>query len=122
MKCQICKKEYYLKREFLELFSQNNSYICNSCYNKYKIELSYQEFMLENYNCIVVSMFKKRYKIDYRAFTLEYSQIARTLYKKKNYEVLLLDFVDLSYNLELLNMYANLLKSNIIILCYNYIN
>lgn len=122
MKCQICKKEYYLKRGFLELFSQDNSYICNSCYNKYKIELSYQEFMLENYNCIVVSMFKKRYKIDYRAFALEYSQIARTLYKKKNYEVLLLDFVDLSYNLELLNMYANLLKSNIIILCYNYIN
>ena len=43
-------------------------------------------------------------------------------YKEENYELIMLDFVDLSYNLELLNMYANLLKSNIIILCYNYIN
>ncbi len=120
MKCQICKKDYYIKRGFLDLFREENTYICNSCYNKYKIELSHQEFMLENYNCIVVSMFKKRYKIDYRAFFLEYSQIARSLYFKENYELIMLDFVDLSYNLELLNMYANLLQSNIIVLCYNY--
>ena len=122
MKCQICKNNFYIKRGFLDLFNEENVYICNSCYSKYKIELSHQEFMLENYNCIVVSMFKKRYKIDHRAFCLEYSQIANKLYLKKDYELLLLDFIDLSYNLELLNMYANLLESNIIVLCYSYID
>ena len=122
MKCQICKKDYYIKRGFLDLFKEENTYICNSCYTKYKIELSYREFMLENYNCIVVSMFKKRYKIDYRAFCLEYSQIAKSLLKRKDYELIMLDFVDLSYNLELLNMYANLLERNIIVLCYSFID
>ena len=121
MKCKICKKEFYIKRTFLSLMKEEKCYICDSCYNKYKIELSYQEFMLENYNCIVVSMFKQKHKIDYRAFYLEYNQLAKSLIKKENYELIMLDFIDLSYHLELLNTYANLLQNNIIVLCYNYV-
>lgn len=119
-KCAICKNNFYVKRGFLDLLRPENEYICNSCYNKYKIELNYQEFMLENYSCAVVSLFKRMYKINYKAFILEYSRIAQKLMEKSDYELILLDYVDLSYNLETLNMYANLLKKNIIILCYYY--
>ncbi len=119
MKCILCKKDFYERRTFINLFKEEKGYVCNRCYKKYPIELEYESFELENYNCLVVSMFKYNYKINYDAFIFEYQKIYKRLNELNDSTVLFFDYIDLNYNLELINLYANLLENNIIILTFN---
>ncbi len=119
MICGICKKEFYERRTLLNLFKVENSYICDLCYKRYLIELQTESFRLEKYNCLVVSMFKYEYKINYNCFIREYQKIYARLAKLNGSTVLFFDSLDLTYDIEVLNTYANLLKNNIIILTFN---
>lgn len=76
--------------------------------------------MLEKYSCLVVSMFKYNYKINYDYFIKEYQKIYERLDSMNDSVVLFYDYLDLSYNLEDLNIIANLLENNIIILTFNF--
>jgi len=118
MECLICKRQFIKRRTLLTLFSKEEGYICDRCYDKYKIELGYESFRLEKYNCLVVNMFKYDYKINYDYFIYEYQKIFLRLSKLNGSNVLFFDLVDLNNDLELLNLYANLLKNNIIILTF----
>ena len=64
-------------------------------------------------------MFKYNYKINYDAFIFEYQKIYKRLNELNDSTVLFFDYIDLNYNLELINLYANLLENNIIILTFN---
>ncbi len=119
MVCKICMRAFYEKKTFLTLFKKEEKYICDKCYKKYSIELEYESFELENYSCLVVSVFKYNYKINYDYFILEYQKIYQRLKSLNNGIVLFFDYLDLTYNLEILNSYANLLMNNIIILTFN---
>lgn len=119
MICRICKRVFYEKRKFLDLFKKEEGYICNMCYKKYPIHLKNEFFRLENHNCLVVSIFDYDYKINYNYFIEEYQKIFERLHNLNGSNVLFFDSLDLSYDLELLNIYANLLDNNIIILTFN---
>ena len=119
MVCMICKKQFYEKRTLLNLFKEEKGYICNKCYQKYPIELETESFELENYNCLVVSMFKYDYKINYNAFIMEYQKIYLRLFNLNDSSLLFFDNVDLHKDLEVLNLYANSLENNIIILTFH---
>lgn len=119
MICRICKRVFYEKRKLLDLFKEEKGYICNQCYKKYPINLKTESFELENHSCLVVSIFDYDYKINYNYFIDEYQKIFERLHNLNNSDVLFFDCLDLTYDLELLNIYANLLDNNIIILTFN---
>lgn len=119
MNCLICKRPFYKKRSFLDLFKEEKGYICDLCYKRYPIKITNEFFRLENYNCLVVSIFEYEYKINYNYFIEEYQKIYKRLANLNGSDVLFFDSVDLTNYLELLNIYANLLSNNIIILTFN---
>ena len=119
MKCRICNNFFYIKRKILTLFSSNEEYICNSCYKKYPIALSYEAIALDRYHCLVLSIFKHHYRIDYNLFFKEYSKIYHACLKRKGYKVLFLDYIDLNDDtFEVLDCITKLIESNILVLTF----
>lgn len=71
MKCEICKERFFIKRNILNLFKEEKEYICTNCYKKYPIELGYETIQLDLYKATVISLFKKKYKIEYNVYYKE---------------------------------------------------
>ena len=61
MTCKICGEAFYMKRGLFDLFDMKEVYICNKCYKKYPIDLSFLACQLDKYKCIIIPMCKKRY-------------------------------------------------------------
>ena len=120
MECKICKRIFYERKTLLNLFKKEEGIICPNCYKKYPIELSYESFPLENYNCLVVSIFKYNYKINYDYFIKKYQKIYERLDNMNSSELLFFDFIDITNQLSYLNEIANLMENNIIILTFNF--
>ena len=40
MNCLICKRPFYKKRSFLDLFKEEKGYICDLCYKRYPIKIN----------------------------------------------------------------------------------
>ncbi len=119
MICKICGNKFFIKRGFKELLKTNHEQnICNKCLDKYGISLSFQKIVLENYDVMIVSMFKRKEKIDYNLFYDEYSKIFISLMMKKGYHVILEDHLYLDdYKIEEIDGISKMLESNLIILC-----
>ena len=123
MTCKICGEAFYMKRGLFDLFNMKEVYICNKCYKKYPIDLSFSTCQLDKYNCIIIPMFKKRYYIDFNAFIHEYTKIFIANYKREGYELFFFNHVDLSNDdtLEVMDAISKLVRSDIIILCFSLI-
>ncbi len=120
MKCLICNQRFYIKRDFLNLFNTDILYICDRCYKKYPINLSYENILLEKYECHVVSMFKKRYFIDFNAYIIEYNKIFESLRKINKNPIIFLNHLRLDdTGLEELDAISKLFESDINILCFS---
>ena len=118
MKCRLCDQFFYVKRSILDLFNTNVEYVCNKCLKKYPIELSFNPVQLDNYYCIIISIFKHKSFIDYNVFFKEYSKLFISNMNREGFKTLFLEHIKLDDNLfEVLDMYSKLLKSNLIILC-----
>lgn len=119
MICYNCKKKFYVKRSFLSLFETKKYYICNTCRSSYPINLSYEEFPLENYSLSIVSIFKMIYKLNLNAYQKEISRIVEFLISKyKDYFFVYLDsFRENDVNIELLNFLADTQKKSILLIC-----
>jgi len=116
--CKICNNKFNIKRGFLDLFNTKTLYICDKCYNKYKINLKEETFMLEKYYCTVISMFDKDYRINYDAFYYEYSLLFKHLCNIKNHKLLFFNYIDIDNSLSFLNNIATLYSSDIIVLVF----
>lgn len=123
MVCRICGDIFYVKRGILDLFKSKEEYICNKCYKKYPIHLSYELCQLDKYSCVILPMFQKKYYIDYNAFIKEYSKIFIANMNRKGFKLLFFNHLDLSdiSSLEALDAITKLLSSNLIILCFSLI-
>jgi hypothetical protein len=120
MKCLICNQRFYIKRDFLNLFNTDILYVCDRCYKKYPIELAYEDILLEKYECHVISIFKKRYFIDFNAYVIEYNKIFESLRKINNFPIIFLNHLHLNdYDLEELDAITKLHESDINILCFS---
>ena len=123
MKCRFCNNDFYIRRELHELFSNKKLYICDSCYQRYPIDLDILEFPLNDYHCVILSMFKKNYYIDYDYFIDEYSKIFQSLMLRNGYMVLFFEIFTLNdFTVEMLDLYSKLLEKNIYIFCFNLRN
>ena len=60
MICRICGDIFYVRRGILDLFKSKEELICNKCYKKYPIHLSYEVCQLDKYNCVILPMFSKK--------------------------------------------------------------
>ena len=74
MVCGICGEFFYIRRSLLDLFKTKKEYICNRCYKKYPIHIGYEAIQLDLYNCIIISMFERKERIEYNAFFKEYGK------------------------------------------------
>ena len=78
MYCLICNNEFVEKRTLKDLFRTRKFYVCNCCLNKYPYNIERSVIPLNNHNLEIISLFEKERKINYDAFTYEFS----ALYKK----------------------------------------
>ena len=123
MKCVLCNEIFYFKRSLLELFKEKEEYICPKCYKKYPIHLKMTPIILDKFQCVILSMFDKKYYINYNAFVKEYSKVFTANYKRDGFEVLFFNHLRLDdYTLEILDTISKLMKSNIIIICFSATN
>ncbi|MBE6137738.1 MAG: hypothetical protein E7176_05025 [Erysipelotrichaceae bacterium] len=119
MECKICKRFFYIRRNFVDLFSRRIEYICDKCYNLYPIKLQLESIELEDYSCRILSIFDKQYFIEYNCYIKEYNQIAMRYINNDNYQFMFFDTIVIDdYNLELLNMASKLFQNNLFILCF----
>lgn len=121
MVCKICGDIFYIRRGILDLFNTKEELICNKCYKKYPIHLSYEVCQLDKYNCVILPMFQKRYNIDYNAFIHEYGKIFLANYKREGFQLFFFNHLDLTndFELEALDAISKLVNSNLIILCFS---
>ena len=123
MKCLICNNYFYLKKSLLDLFKTKKEYICDKCYKKYPIHLKYELIELDKYQASIISLFDKKYNINYNAFYNEYSKIVNNYLNKENYQVILLNYLKLDdRDLEALDCISKLFEKNLIVIVYAIIN
>jgi hypothetical protein len=119
MICKNCKKRFYIKRSLHELFSKRYEYLCDSCYKKFPIKLNISSIILDEYHCVILSIFDKNYYINYDYFINEYSKIYSSSMSKKGYVALFFDYIYLSdYTIELFDLYSKLFKKNLYIITF----
>lgn len=117
MYCRLCGKFFYIRRGFVELFSQKKEYLCDNCHNMLNLKLEIIE--LERYHCYILSMFKKGRNIDYNYYINEYNIIVSKYICRDKYQFLFFDYIYLTdFNLEVLNMISKLFKKNLFILTF----
>ena len=120
MKCVLCNELFYFKRSLLELFKEKEEYICPKCYKKYPIHLGIKSIILDEYECVIISMFDKKYYINYNAFIKEYTKVFIANLKRDGFEVLFFNHIRLDdYTIENLDAISKLMKSNIIVICFS---
>ena len=119
MYCYKCKKKFYLKRGFLNLFDTKSNYICDKCLNEQPISLRFDEITLDVGTIKVVSLFDTVFKVDLKPYVLEINQIFNFFFQKYNqYEILILDYLSLTYfNLEILSLWIEMFEKPILIIC-----
>ena len=123
MICKICGDMFYIRRGILDLFKTKEEVICNKCYKKYPIHLSYEVCQLDKYSCVILPMFMKRYNIDYNLFVNEYSKVFKANYRRDGFKIFFFNHLDLTCDLELeaLDAITKLVKSNIIVICFSLV-
>lgn len=95
--CYNCKKPFYLKRGFLELFDTKNYYICDRCKNDYPIHMKLQRIPLENYELVILSLFSNLYHLDLNSYCLELSKIVeRMIFLHRDYFFFYVDEIRLT--------------------------
>lgn len=119
MRCKLCKDFFYFKRDLLTLFNEKEEYLCPRCYSRYPIKLNIYPIQLERYQCVIISIFDKKYFIDYNFFIKEYTKIFNANYKRKNFITLFFNEVTLDeYGIEALDAMSKMLCSNLIVICF----
>ena len=119
MLCKNCGKNFYIKKSLHNLFERKYEYLCEKCYKKYPIELKLNSLILDEYHCYILSLFSKKYTVNYDYFVNEYSKIYWSLFSKKAYQILFFDYIYLTDNvIEILDFYSKLLRKNLYIITF----
>ena len=119
MKCKICQKSFFIKRKIKDLLAVQKYFICDDCYNKYKIKLGYNILPLENHNLIIYSLFEEEYIFKGDPFIIEYSELFNyVLESNSNAYVICEKNVHITkYKIEMFSILSKLVNSDIILFC-----
>lgn len=107
MKCLACQKEIRVKVSWQNLFREKSYFICDKCYIKYPLDISYQVFPFFQ-NVHVFSLFNKKYDVNTYAFLDETTGLLSFIMNKFDLNKNLCFFFD---NVEQLLEYEDKLNS-----------
>lgn len=117
MKCLVCNKLFIIKRSIKTLLELQKYLICNECYKANPIKLNKSTIPLDNQkNAFIISLFLDNSYVNYKAFILEYSNIA--IYYI-NYYLLLYDVFNIcKKTINDLNYISKLVDDDVYVLCF----
>lgn len=84
MKCLICNNEIVIKRNWETLFSKQKHLVCDKCYKKYPIKITYQVIPVQNKLVQIYSLFSKKYSFDRHAYSCEMGRLIKYILKRIN--------------------------------------
>ncbi|MCR5787093.1 MAG: hypothetical protein K6G28_05275 [Acholeplasmatales bacterium] len=123
MRCKICNKTFFVQRKLKNLLETQRYFICDDCYKKYKIDLEFNVIPLDDFDLIILSLFKEAYKFKGDPFIIEYSNLfnyAITHYKD---EIIICEkniYID-DKKLELFNNISKISKTSLVLICNAYV-
>ncbi len=75
MKCLLCSNNIYSKVTWKRLFTSPKKLICDDCFFKYPIKVTYQEFPLDERMASWYSLFNRKYKFSQLPFAFELGKL-----------------------------------------------
>lgn len=82
MRCYICGKTYYIKRNLHTLFQEQTSFRCQSCFKKYKLSISYQVIPKQNGLYHIIALFNEKTSFNLMAFNDEIKAVINRILKQ----------------------------------------
>ena len=119
MLCYVCKKKFYIKRTFLNLFETKTKFICDGCYNNNPINPKINSIPLDDGEILVVSLLDNIYQVDMNPYVYEINQVYKHFMELyKGYHIILLDYLSLTFfNLEVLSFWSTVFDKKVLIIC-----
>jgi hypothetical protein len=118
MKCAICNHTFIIKRRIKDLFLTKQFYVCDACYKKYPINISYNVLPLNNYSLKIFQLFGANYHLKNDPFLNEFSQLFEYVYKLTDNEILIYNNLKINnYSLATFETLSSLLEHDIFIVC-----
>ena len=118
MRCKICGDLFYTRRGINDLFRTKEETICRKCIIKHGINIEIENIILDLYEIRIVSLFKRKEKIEYNLFTDDFSKIYKALLLNDGYKVLFFDHIIINdETIEEFDGFTKLFESNLIIMC-----
>jgi hypothetical protein len=122
MKCLICNKKFFIKRNLKDLLSEQKFLVCNDCYKKYEINISFNVIPLNNYKLYIYSLFEKEYIFKSDPYIYEFSRLFNYALTQSNKENILV-YKNIHFNERKINQFkdiSELIKDDLIIVCNSY--
>lgn len=124
MKCLNCNKNFNFKRDISSILKKDDYLICDECYKRYPLQIGFSVIPLNNSNLIICYLFDKKYMINFKAFSYEYSRLFFQIYlkNKESYIFSFETFKITNLRLELFNELSNDSNKDIFVICNCLIN
>lgn len=122
MRCMICNNNFVIKRSLANLFSTKNYNVCDTCYNKYKINITYNVLPLKNHKLIIYSLFSEYYYFKRDPYQDEFSRLFTYVVNKEKENDNILVYFNLrisEFSLKNFTNLSELINNDLIIVC-NY--
>ena len=123
MKCLICQKVFSHPKTFSTFFNNKELYICDSCYKRYKIDLSYNVIPLSNKKMLhIYSLFPKSEFFKGDPFIEEFSKLYKYVYNINPKRHIIVEY-NIFFTNEKIKIYEELSKlidDDLYILCNFY--
>ncbi len=122
MRCKICNNIIIMKRGIKDFLTIKNYDVCDTCYDKYKINITYNILPLDNHKLYIYSLFDKEYIFKTDPYILEFSRLFSYVInnESKNDNILVFKNINITkYYINLFNDLSNLLNDDLILVC-NY--
>ncbi len=122
MRCLNCKKNFNFKRGISSIFKKDNYLICDDCYKRYPIQIGFSVIPLDKSNLIISYLFDKKYMLNFKAFSYEYSRLFFQIYlnNKESYIFSYESFRITDLILEIFNELSKDTNKDIFVIC-NYL-
>ena len=122
MRCLICHKNFFIKRNIKDLLSEQKFLVCNECYKKYEINISFDVISLNNYKLYIYSLFNKEYIFKSDPYIYEFSKLFNyVLTQSKDDNILV--YKNIHLNDKKINQFkdiSTLINNDLIIVCNSY--
>ncbi len=122
MRCMICNNNFIIKRDLSTLFKIKNYNVCNVCYTKYKIDITYNVIPLNRHKLIIYSLFSEKYYFKRDPFNEEFSRLLSYVINNCDTKENVLVYFNLRINdfcLQTFSILSKMINNDLIIVC-NY--